>query len=84
MDCQPAMTHIMRALALAHAALDEAPGLHVLEVRRHALAVLSGAKAAQPDTLADARELLTLVDQLRGLVGLLETKLLKAPAAFHS
>jgi hypothetical protein len=78
MDSQLAVTQVTRALALAHAALDD-DASRVIEARGHALAVLLRAKGARPATLADAHDLLTLVDQLRGLVGLLESKLLKPP-----
>jgi hypothetical protein len=81
MDTQLTVTQVTRALALAHAALDDDASVHVIEARQHALAVLLRAKGARPDTLADAHDLLTLVDQLRGLVRLLESKLLKLAIA---
>jgi hypothetical protein len=83
MDTQSAVTQVTRALALAHAALDDDGSFRSIEARRNALAVLSRAKSAQPATLAAARDLLTLVDQLRGLVGLLESKLLKMPLSLQ-
>ena len=68
---------VQKALAFAHAALDDTRPIYVAAARRYAASVLPKAQRLQRRglPLGEAHELLALVGQLRAVMGLLERQL---------
>ncbi len=66
-----------RALAFAHAALDEPTPRRVAEARTRAAEVLPTVARMKPSAvpLSDARHLYELVTQLRAILGILDRRL---------
>lgn len=82
-DVHPAKQLVQKALAFAHAALEDTTPHYVTEAKRYAQAVLPHIHRTHPRpvALSEAHELLTLVAQLRSVMTLLERKLaMQAPA----
>ena len=73
----PVKQLVQKALAFAHAALEETKPHYVIEARRYAEAVLPELQqiTVRPAALGEAHELFTLVGELRAVMTLLERKL---------
>jgi hypothetical protein len=72
---------VERALAFAHAALDEESPRRVSEAKMYAAQVLPYLGKTKPEaaTLGEARHFLVLVGQLRAVLEVLDKKLALAP-----
>ncbi len=68
---------VERALAFAHAAVDEPTTYRILEARAQAdkLQPLLGRMKQPPFTLAEANRIVTLMSQLRAVLDVLERRL---------
>lgn len=68
---------VEKALAFAHAALDDTTPRHVIAARRYAEAILPRVHSMKPKavTLREASELFELVGKLRAVMTLLDRKL---------
>lgn len=73
---------VQKALAFAHAALEEPTPHYVIEAKRYAEAVLPHIERwdPRPVGLGEAHELFALVGQLRAVMALLERRLATVPA----
>lgn len=76
-DVLPLKQLVHKALAFAHAALDEPSPQYVIEARRYAEAVLPEIErlGTRPMGLGEAHELFTLAGQLRAVLQVLERRL---------
>ena len=73
----PVKQLVQKALAFAHAALEDTQPHYVIEAKRYAQAVLPRLHQIEvrPAALGEAHELWSLVGQLRAVMTLLERKL---------
>jgi hypothetical protein len=76
-NVRPVKHLVQKALAFAHAALDDTTPRYVAEAMRYAEEVLPHVSSLKPPAalLGEAHELMTLVGQLRAVMKLLERKL---------